>query len=139
MFKKKVQVVIFYIADGQEAEFLLLKMNERRKYYWQNVTGGVEGDENDEQAAIRECIEETALNKENIKSLVASNLEFTFTDQWQNKVIEKVFLLEIKKPWEVKLDPSEHCSFSWIKERDLTRESVHYKSNYLALMEIINK
>ena len=42
MKKRKVQTVIFYNASNNRKQFLLLKMNERRKFLWQNVTGKVD-------------------------------------------------------------------------------------------------
>jgi 8-oxo-dGTP pyrophosphatase MutT (NUDIX family) len=135
MNKRKVQAVIFYCAPDKTKYFLLLKMNERRGHLWQNVTGGVDKNENFEQAAIREAIEETSLSSENIKSINETTLTFEFIDQWENQVVEKVFLIESKTKWDVKIDPSEHVDFKWIEEGKIDSNSVHYQTNYQALME----
>ena len=59
MNKRKVQVVIFRVASNNEKQFLLLKMNEKRGFFWQNITGGVEKSEDFKAAALREAKEET--------------------------------------------------------------------------------
>lgn len=133
MSKKKVQTVIFYTAADKTKHFLLLKMNERRGFFWQNVTGGVEKNENFEEAAIRESREETNIENENIESLISLDLEFSFVDQWKNKVVEKVFALKCKNEWEVVIDPDEHCEFKWVPENQITKASVHYETNYTSL------
>ena len=137
MIKNKVQAVIFTNAQGNKKQFLLLRMNERRGLYWQNVTGGVEENESFEQAAIREAIEETALNKSNIKKVTTSQLSFEFIDQWENQVLEKVFFIECISKWDIKLDPSEHINFAWVSESEIKRDSVHFESNYKCLHEVI--
>ena len=137
MEKRKVQVVIFHYAKDNKKHFLLLKMNESRGFFWQNVTGGVEKDEDFEDAAIREVIEETAITDEQILRLCSSTMEFSFHDQWGNDVIEKVFFLQTKDKWNVKIDPNEHCEFKWLSEDEIGPTSVHYSSNYEALNKAI--
>lgn len=138
MKKNKVQTVVFYTAPNQRKVFLLLKMNEQRGFFWQNITGGVEAGEDFRSAAIREAQEETGITTENIKKITPSSLEFHFIDQWKNEVTEKVFFVEATGPWEIKLDPKEHCEFSWVTQEQIKESSVHYPSNYKCLMEAIN-
>ena len=59
MNKRKVQVVIFREDNEDVLEFLLLKTNERRGLFWQNVTGSVDNGESYNDAAFREVAEET--------------------------------------------------------------------------------
>lgn len=134
MKKNKVQVVI----TTTNQEILLLQMNERRGSYWQNVTGGVEKNEEFYHAAVREVQEETNLAAENIKSLNPLSLEFSFVDQYQNQVLEKCFHLETFEKWEVQLDPNEHIHFKWIPIHQVTAKDVHYESNYKAIIETRN-
>ncbi|MBT4791333.1 MAG: NUDIX domain-containing protein [Halobacteriovoraceae bacterium] len=135
MDKRKVQSVIFYCAQGQGKHFLLLKMNKKRGYLWQNVTGGVDKNENFQDAAVREAAEETGLSTENIQQLIKTDIEFHFCDQWENNVTEKVFFIQVKNKWDVMLDPSEHCEFSWVNEKNISPKSVHYASNFEALQK----
>ena len=137
MNKNKVQVVIFTNAGCNKKQFLLLQMNERRKLHWQNVTGGVEKNETFKDAALRESMEETALEKINIKKMMASQTSYKFTDQWNNQVLEKVFFIECYSKWDIQLDPEEHIHFAWISEDKVQRDSVFYESNYQCLSEAI--
>lgn len=133
MEKKKVQSVIFYTAANNKKQFLLLRMNARRKLYWQNVTGSLDMHESFKNAARRESIEETGLQTSNIKSITESELEFAFFDQWKKNVIEKVFIIECFSKWDVRLDPSEHSEFKWESEDEISSSSVHFDSNFQAL------
>lgn len=135
MKKRKVQSVIYFCAEDNKKHFLLLQMNERRKFLWQNVTGSVDDGENYQQAAIREAKEETNLREKNIKKIHSTQLEYCFIDQWNNNVIEKVFFIECYKDWNVEIDPSEHSNFKWVQGHELTKDIVHFQSNYLALLE----
>jgi len=134
MKKRKVQAVIFYNASSNRKQFLLLKMNERRKFLWQNVTGKVEKGEKYTQAALRESQEETGLKNKNIKAIYKSAMKYTFIDQWEKNVKEKIFFLECHDKWDVEIDPSEHCEYKWVDEKDINRDSVHFDSNYRALL-----
>ena len=133
MKKRKVQVVLFYCAEDKTKYFLLLKMNEKRGLFWQNVTGGVEENESFEDGAFREVKEETQLADNNIFKLHTTDFEFEFDDQWDHHVHEKVFLLQCKDRWDVKIDPSEHSEYKWISQDEINRESVHFETNYQAL------
>ena len=136
MNKRKVQVVIFRVASNNEKQFLLLKMNEKRGFFWQNITGGVEKSEDFKAAALREAKEETKIKKSNIISTVDLGMDFEFRDQWENDVIEKVFAFHCKEEWEITLDPKEHCDFKWISEKDIHKNCVHYPSNFEALLKV---
>ena len=136
MNKRKVQVVIFRVTSNNEKQFLLLKMNEKRGFFWQNITGGVEKSEDFKTAAFREAKEETKIKKSNIISTVDLDMDFEFRDQWKNDVIEKVFAFHCKEKWNITLDPKEHCDFKWISEKDLNKNSVHYPSNFEALLKV---
>ncbi|MFT6633812.1 MAG: 8-oxo-dGTP pyrophosphatase MutT (NUDIX family) [Bacteriovoracaceae bacterium] len=138
MKKRKVQSVIYYCAENNKKHFLLLQMNKKRNFLWQNVTGGVDEGEDFTQAAIREAKEETNLLDENIKSIQQTQLEYSFTDQWKKNVIEKVFIIHCHKHWEIKIDPTEHHSFKWVLEENISKDSVHYESNYFALLEAMD-
>ncbi len=112
-------------------------MNKRRNHLWQNVTGSVDDGEDFKSAAIREAIEETGLAPENIQSTTETDLVFKFHDQWKKDVTEKVFIIQCHSKWDIKLDPTEHENFKWISEEEVTKDCVHYESNYEALSKVL--
>lgn len=133
MKKRKVQVVLFYCDTNHKKHILLLKVNEARGLFWQNVTGGVEKNEKYIQAAVREAQEETGLEENNIYQILRTGIRLRFMDQWKKSVTEKVFLIHCKNFWEVELDPNEHCEFKWINEDEINKDIVKYASNVVAL------
>ena len=137
MKKRKVQVVIYYCAKDNKKHFLLLKVNERRGFFWQNVTGGVDKDEKFKHAALREAKEETNIKKSNIVSITKTDLKFKFISRYGKVVKEKVFILQCREPWKVALDPLEHCEFKWVEEDKIVPQSVQYPTNYEALLKAL--
>lgn len=137
MKKYKIQVVIFYNTPSNEKFFLLLQMNEKRNFHWQNITGGVDPGESYYIAAIREAKEETNLQTENIIKVEKTHLIYYFDDQWKNNVQEKVYYIQCKEPWDIKIDPSEHCAFKWVSEKEITRDCVYFENNYKSLLEVL--
>jgi 8-oxo-dGTP pyrophosphatase MutT (NUDIX family) len=138
MKKRKVQSVIFYCDAKKRKHFLLLRVNKKRGLYWQNVTGGVDKYEKYKKAALREAIEETALNKKNIIEMLKTELVYEFHDRWGNDVVEKVFLIYCEDKWDVIIDPSEHCEHKWVREDKITKKSVEFATNNLALKEALD-
>lgn len=133
---RKAQVVVsLHDQDRQTFSFLLLKTTERRGEYWQNVTGKVEENETFEEAALREAMEETGLQVESIVDIRDLGISHQFTDQYQRKVNEKSFLIILDRPWEIKLDPSEHCEYRWLPLPELSPEVVKFEGNYEALQK----
>ncbi|MCO4754282.1 MAG: NUDIX domain-containing protein [Bacteriovoracaceae bacterium] len=139
MIKRKVQTILFFRNANKQITFLILRMNQRRKSLWQNVTGSVDEGESFDQAAIREAKEETGLVDSNILKLHKLESFFEFTDQWKKDVHEKCFALEVKEKFEVVLDPSEHDSFKWINQEDINIDSVHYETNWTAIEEVLKR
>src|SRR5690554_5447977 len=130
MIKKKVQTILLYRDANKQIQFLLLQTNEQRGSFWQNVTGSVEPGEEFSDAALREAIEETGLDKNNVKRLIETDLLFEFQDRWGFQAREKVFVLEAAVPFQVRLDPSEHQNYKWLEKRELNEQSVYYPSNW---------
>jgi 8-oxo-dGTP pyrophosphatase MutT (NUDIX family) len=136
MKRKKAQVVIAVIDEaGQSFTFLLLQTNEKRGSFWQNVTGKLDGNETYEEGGLREAIEETNLNIENIIDIVDLGLSYDFTDLRGRKVHEKCFLIILDKKWDIKIDPHEHQSFKWIGLDEINSESVKFSSNLETLQK----
>lgn len=136
---KKAQVVLAVIDKNcQDFEFLLLKTNKRRGAFWQNVTGKIEADETIEEGGLREAIEETKLEIENIVDMINLGLSFDFIDQRERKVHEECFLIVLDKKWNVKIDSDEHQDFKWETINNINEESVKHISNFQALNKARN-
>jgi len=135
---RSVQVVIF--AGGlQERRFLLLKRVANHGGFWQSVTGSLEGEETQRQAAVREVLEETGISsrEEALIDLELVNI-FKIAPQWREKYAagvthneEVCFALEVQE-CEVQVDSIEHDAYAWVNyERAL--EMVYWDSNKRAL------
>jgi 8-oxo-dGTP pyrophosphatase MutT (NUDIX family) len=133
MKKRKVQVVIFYCDTNGKKHFLLLKVNAKRGLFWQNITGSVDEGEKFKQAALRESMEETGLDSQNIKQFIKTEIRFCFHDRWGHDVIERVYFIQCLRPWPILLDPKEHCEFKWIGENEVDKNCVEFASNVVAL------
>ena len=70
------------------------------------------------------------------------DLQFNFVDQYENQVTEYCFLAEISMDQPlITLDPSEHQSYKWIELSELSSDTFHYESNFIAAskaMELLN-
>lgn len=131
---KKAQVVLAAIDNkSQSFHFLLLQTNERRGSFWQNVTGKVEEDETIEEGGLREAIEETGLNIENIVDIRNLGLTFEFIDKRERKVHEESYLIILDDKWDVKIDCHEHQNFKWVPMDEINDESVKFESNFETL------
>jgi 8-oxo-dGTP pyrophosphatase MutT (NUDIX family) len=137
---RKAQVVLAaFDSSRQKFFFLLLRTNQRRGLFWQNITGKVEHGESFEDGALREAMEETGLKAEMLVDLRDLQMAFEFTDQYQRQVKEKVFLLITQAPWEITLDPSEHAEFKWLSEDEVHATVVKFPSNGEALMKALQE
>jgi 8-oxo-dGTP pyrophosphatase MutT (NUDIX family) len=134
--RKKAQVVLAVIDEASQSfSFLLLQTNEKRGSFWQNVTGKLDGEETYEEGGLREAIEETNLDIENIVDIVDLNLSYDFTDLRGNKVHEKSFLIVLDKKWKIKIDPHEHQDHKWVSINDINGDSVKFSSNLETLQK----
>ena len=127
---RKVQVVIAAVSQANQFDLLLLKTNEKRGEFWQNVTGSVEKKETFEEAALREAMEETDLKIESIVEMLDLEQSFSFVDRWERKVEEECFLFVLDKSWNVKIDPKEHQNYKWVAYDKIHKDSVKYPSNF---------
>ena len=134
---RKVQVVIAAISQANQFDLLLLKTNEKRGEFWQNVTGSVEKKETFEEAALREAMEETDLKIESIVEMLDLEQSFSFVDRWERKVEEECFLFVLDKSWNVKIDPKEHQDYKWVALETVGKDSVKFPSNYEAIEKSI--
>ena len=110
-------------------QVLLLKTNNSRGAFWQNITGHVELNETFLQAAEREVFEETKIGHEHIIDL---KKEFFFIYQYKNNNQEKSYLIILKltKNPNVFIDENEHQDFKWVDINQITKNDFLHPSNY---------
>ena len=125
----KVQVWI--ICDE---EVLLLKVVPERGSAWHPITANVEKGESLLECAKREVLEETGISHKKGEWI---NLDFSFEyDGRWGHAIEHVFAMVInKKPKEIKIDPSEHTHYQWIKFNNAIQE-LEFKPQKVALEKV---
>ena len=129
--RKKVQVIIYTL--GPTPCVLMLRTNNTRGGFWQNVTGGVDKNESFSQAAKRETDEETKYD--NFKNFYSLNMAFNFRDQYGHEVAEEVFACELQS----KIDPiisPEHQEFKWVDMNSISRHDYLHISNFEAFTEL---
>ncbi len=131
---KKAQVVLAVLdSDRQSFDFLLLKTNERRGSFWQNITGKIEKDETFEEGGLREAIEETGLKVEHIIDIIDLGISHDFTDEKKRNCHEKSFLLILDHKFTVKIDPKEHQDFKWVELEKIHKDMVKHRGNFETL------
>ena len=125
MNHKKVQVVV--ISTSNPEEILLLRTNQERGGFWQNITGSVEGEESFLEAAKREVEEEIGITS---GEMVELDHSFIFTDRFKREVIERPLLLILEsKPKTIQLS-EEHDKYEWIPLDQVKESHFEYESNF---------
>lgn len=132
---RKAQIVVATAQPLRQNKFLLLQTNQERGSFWQNCTGKIEDGEDFQTGAIREVMEETGLESENIVEVIDLELDFHFHDRWNRDVHERSYLILVKDIWHIKIDPSEHQHFKWIDHSEITSDCVKYPGNFEALLK----
>ncbi len=111
MLKRIVGGALF--RDGK----LLMVKRTKDRILWPNlweIPGGkVEGNESDEEALIREFVEETRLEIKIIKKYNGFYYKYDGKD-----AIESDFIIEADT-FDVKIDPNEHTEYRWITKDEL--------------------
>jgi 8-oxo-dGTP pyrophosphatase MutT (NUDIX family) len=125
--KQKVQVVTI-----AEKHLLLLQFAKDYNEGFQNITGGVEYDENFVEAARRELLEEIGF----ASNVLDIGLTFHFPNRWGESVEEKVFLcLSPHKPT-IHLS-AEHQSYKWVPLEKVLQSDFHFPSNFEAFQKAL--
>jgi len=128
---RKIQVIIIQI-ETNPSEVLLLKTNQKRQGFWQNVTGSVEEGETYVDAAKRELFEETGLITSQLLPLATT---IAFIDRQGCEVEEKCFLaLFDKKPSNIQIS-HEHEKFLWVKIDEMDKNKYGHESSYTTYLE----
>lgn len=132
--QKKVQVVLLRPSERQ---FLLLKVNEIRGGFWQNITGSVEKDESYISAAHRETFEETGLSEIDY-TLFPLNIEHRFRTRHPRIIHEQSFVALLKEKPRIILS-DEHQDCCWFHLHELGNIQYGYQSNLRSLIYAIGR
>lgn len=131
MRTNQIQGIIFTRKD-QDIYYLLLKRNEQKGGFWQPITGGIEDDENPNEAILRELEEELSLSSN--YQLIDINYQFDFLLENGNKLTEYVFGIEIPEKIDVILS-NEHVDSKWVSKNEALK-LLKWKSNKKALTKL---
>lgn len=111
-------LIVIYTAVG---EFLLIERC-RPAGYWQSVTGSLEWGESPDQAARRECIEETGITEGVLKNLQWTQVYEISPAFGRDRVyppgvthnLEHAYALKLPARVPVTLSPAEHRQYRWL-------------------------
>ena len=74
----QIEVIVFKKDEKENYKFLLLKRIKSRGGFWQPITGGIEGDESEEEAMKREIKEEIGVK--NILNIIGNIYHFVLEE-----------------------------------------------------------
>ena len=138
----KTPISSLVLIHTPDLQVLLLERADKAGF-WQSVTGSIEGDENPQQAAIREAFEETGLDALQYK-LTDWQLSHVYEiyPHWRHRYApgvtqntEHIFGLELPSPMDVKLAPDEHVQYLWLDWREAAKKVFSW-TNVEALREL---
>ena len=130
----KIQIVILLqTAENKLEELLLLKTNEKRGGFWQNITGKMEKGETPIEAAHRELFEETALHNRKLHDI---NYQFHFA-KGEKSFTEQVFLCLLNKKENIQIDPHEHNDLKWLKVDQIKDSDYGFSSSFEAFQRAL--
>ncbi len=122
-FRKSAGIIVFRNKNGARGarEYLLLEYGENG--HWDYAKGGIERNENEKQAAIRELREETGLAEFKFVEGFKESLHYFFRDK--KRLVSKTvvfFLGEV--PFKSKVTLSfEHSKFVWLPFEEALRRA----------------
>lgn len=125
--------IVFYAEDENNYKFLLLKHSNGN--HWDLPKGHIEEGETLKEAALREIIEETGIQKENLNVIQKLNHKNIYEIPLENIIIHKtvyLFLFESKTRDIILSD--EHSDFCWVSSQQIF-EKLTYKTSYPAFKE----
>lgn len=102
--------VVFYDAGDNTPVYLLMS---NRKGYWEFPKGHVDEGETDEEAAIREVMEETGLKDIRIIPGFKFKIRYTYSKNGKKYPKEVVFFLMKAEPKPVEIS-EEHTAYVWL-------------------------
>lgn len=139
-FKRPESVlVVVYTRAG---EVLLLKRCDHPDF-WQSVTGSLQRDERPREAARRELLEETGLDRGGAIVDHHRTFRFEILAAWRHRFapgvthnLEHVFSVALTARTPVTLAPREHSEYDWLP-RDLAAEKVWSWTNRRAILDVV--
>ena len=100
----------------QKGKLLVVKRTKERVLWpnlWEIPGGRVEGNESDEEALIREFLEETTIKIRIFKKYNEFYYKYAGKDS-----VESDFIIQADR-FAVKIDPNEHTEYRWVTEEQL--------------------
>jgi len=138
----KIPISILVVIYTKQSSILLLHRADK-KNYWQSVTGSIEKQETLIGTARREVYEETGINT-NMYSLQdwKLNHQYEIYQHWRHRYepnithnTEHIFGLEIPSEIPIRISPSEHIEYEWVKIND-AKKRVFSWTNVIALEKL---
>lgn len=120
--EKSAGCVVYRETEGGP-EFLLLR-HVYKKEFWKPPKGLIDPSESEEQAALRETIEETGLSDLEIVPGFRETISYFYRKEGQTVYKEVVYFLAKTKTHQVKLS-FEHKGFKWLKPEDAIARATH--------------
>jgi dATP pyrophosphohydrolase len=124
MVTRRCIMVILYKWEKGEPNYLLLKRNKELGGYWQPVTGFIEEQETNREAALRELSEETGIE---IYERVTDPNHYFFFDMNGLKCSVSVLAVEVTNPPAIKIS-FEHTAHQWLRYPD-ARKTLYWENN----------
>ena len=129
-YKRPESVLV--VIHSRTGEVLLMERREPAGY-WQSVTGSLHWGEPPREAAIREVREETGLEVADRLRDGEQTTRFRILPAWRARYapdveynLEHLFLVELPKPCEIRLNPHEHLRFEWLEARHAALRASSY-------------
>jgi dihydropteroate synthase len=130
--------LLLYREETAGREYLLLLRRLGNEEFWQPVSGSVEPGETDDQAAVREALEETGFDELLDFRSIGLVSRFVIAPAWREKYapgtthnVQVSFAARVRGR-EVRLDPREHVRFGWFEAEEAMR-LVRYAPNARAI------
>lgn len=138
MNQRRVVRAIAYDFQEQEMKYLLLKT---KKGYWQNPQGGIDENESEIEAIIRETKEETGLN---IIEVFPNTRNFKEYDtERKGEIIHTLlssYAVKIDSNQKVKLSNEDgHTDFKWVNYKDSLKLLNKYPEQKEVFESVIKK
>ena len=136
---EKVQVIIFSKVRNS-LEVLRLQTNDQRGAFWQNITGGVEPEDNSLlKAAQREVKEETGIEITPVDKIKSINFFFDYHDQSRGITYkEHVFYTLLTNKPTVRIS-GEHQGYCWKNVNDIIKSDFKFESNHIGFCEALKE
>lgn len=120
-------------ADGSARVALIGRLTRRQQLEWCVPKGHPEGDENLEQAAVREIFEETGLNAEIITTLGSIDYDFYTPDKHISKTVHHFLLKQVGGDLTVTGDPDQEAvEVRWFELSEIHTVLAHENERRMA-------